>query len=69
MTRKNFLASSLLTAAGLSLQSAGLAKNNLDTIGARLKTANDAKMKICIFSKQLQWMNYQEMGAAVADMG
>jgi sugar phosphate isomerase/epimerase len=29
----------------------------------------DQKMKICIFSKQLQWMNYQEMALAVADMG
>jgi sugar phosphate isomerase/epimerase len=26
-------------------------------------------MKICIFSKQLQWMNYHELAPAVADMG
>lgn len=69
MTRKNFLTSSLLTATALSLQSAGLAKASSFTDKNSNKIMGDQKMKICIFSKQLQWMDYQEMAWAVADMG
>ena len=69
MTRKNFLASSFLTAAALSLQSKNLAKTGSFSIQKGSTNIADQKMKICIFSKQLQWLNYQEMATAVADMG
>jgi sugar phosphate isomerase/epimerase len=68
MTRKNFLTSSFLTSAGLTLQLTGLAKPNIFSNDS-LKPIGNEKIKICIFSKQLQWMNYQEMAAAVANMG
>lgn len=69
MTREDFITSSLLTSAGLSLQLMGFGKNNTSSIYSGSKTMANDKMKICIFSKQLQWMDYQEMAAAVADMG
>ena len=69
MTRKNFLASSFLTAAALSLQSRSLAKTGSFSIQKGSTNIADQKMKICIFSKQLQWLNYQEMATVVADMG
>jgi sugar phosphate isomerase/epimerase len=68
MTRKNFLTSSFLTSAGLSLQLTGLGKPNIFSNNIQPPIGNE-KIKICIFSKQLQWMDYQEMAAAVADMG
>ena len=64
MTRKNFLTSSLLTAAGVSLKATGFAKTNSFSAQTSVKIRNDAEMKICIFSKQLQWMNYQDMASA-----
>ncbi len=69
MTRKHFLTSSLITSAGLSLQLNGFGKSNTSAIDDVSKEMADGKMKICIFSKQLQWMNYGEMTSAVADMG
>ena len=69
MTRKNFLTSSLLTSGGLSLQLMGFGKTDAFSVFDSSKTISDGKMKICIFSKQLQWMNYQEMASSVAGMG
>ena len=69
MTREDFLTTSFLTSAGLSLQLMGFGKDDNFSVHNSSKTIADSKMKICIFSKQLQWMNYQEMATAVADMG
>jgi sugar phosphate isomerase/epimerase len=60
MTRKDFISSSVVAAAGLALPMASLGNNS---------GIQQDKMKVCIFSKQLQWLNYQEMASAVAEMG
>jgi Xylose isomerase-like TIM barrel. len=69
MNRKKFLTSTLLTSGGLSLQLMGFGKADALSVFNSSKTISDGKMKICIFSKQLQWMNYQEMASSVAEMG
>lgn len=74
MKRKDFITSSILTAAGMS---AGInAIGNTPAVQSKpgipvpssLSPAA-GKMKVCIFSKQLQWLNYQDMAIAVAEMG
>jgi sugar phosphate isomerase/epimerase len=60
MNRKYFISSAALAAAGMALPVKSLTK------GAK---PGKGKMKICIFSKQLQWMNYTDMANAVAEMG
>jgi sugar phosphate isomerase/epimerase len=69
MTRKNFLTSSFLTSAGLSLQLIGLGEENTSFLFNGSDKNAAGKIKICIFSKQLQWMDYKEMAMAVAAMG
>ncbi len=61
LTRKDFLTSSMLTAAGLALRTKGYAYKQPVRV--------NNKMKICIFSKHLQWLNYKDMATAAADMG
>lgn len=53
----------------MSLQLNVLGKDNVFPIDHHSKAFAAEKMKICIFSKQLQWMNYDEMASAVAEMG
>ena len=60
MTRKNFLASGVMATAGMALHIKGF--------GQQLKQDNK-KMKICVFSKHLQWLNYTDMAMAAAEMG
>lgn len=74
MNRSKFISALLLTAAGTTLKSKTFAnsekpfKNVVDD-ELELKTPGNEKMQICIFSKQLQWMNYKDMANAVAEMG
>lgn len=60
ITRKHFLASGAMATAGMALNMKGLAQ-------AGRKDNN--KMKVCVFSKHLQWLNYHDMAMAAADMG
>ncbi|MFC0772400.1 sugar phosphate isomerase/epimerase family protein [Terrimonas alba] len=73
MKRKDFISSSLLTTAGLALPTLALADthNSLaNTSPLDLKRIpTGEKAKVCIFSKQLQWLNYHDLAKAVADMG
>jgi sugar phosphate isomerase/epimerase len=69
MTRIQFITSSLLASGGLSMQLFGFENANILPIENGLKKTEYGKMKICIFSKHLQWMNYQQMASAVAEMG
>jgi sugar phosphate isomerase/epimerase len=69
MTRRNFYTSSLLTAAGLSLQLSSLAKSNAFAVDGMSIDPPPGKIPVCIFSKQLQWMNYQDMANAMAELG
>jgi len=60
MTRKDFISSSAMATAGLALPLSSFA----DVV-----TKPTEKMKICIFSKQLQWLDFNDMASAVAEMG
>lgn len=60
MNRKDFISSSALATAGVAIPFSSFASSFFP------KTE---KMKICIFSKQLQWLDYKDMASAVADMG
>jgi sugar phosphate isomerase/epimerase len=60
MTRKNFISSSALATAGFALPLSSF---------ANVINKPAEKMKICIFSKQLQWLDYNDLASAVAAMG
>lgn len=73
MKRKDFIRASLVASAGLSLPMSAFVnlkksqESNKDP--EPVKMPDQEKMKICIFSKQLQWLNYQDMAYSVAEMG
>lgn len=74
MNRKKFLSNALLSTAGICLTKNSFGHSAQKITGAdfsSLTTQKNApgKMKVCIFSKQLQWLSYEEMAAAVAEMG
>jgi len=60
MTRKDFISSSTLATAGIAFPFSSFADGLIP---------QTEKMKICIFSKQLQWLDYKDMASAVAEMG
>ncbi|HWI90123.1 MAG TPA: TIM barrel protein [Flavisolibacter sp.] len=60
MKRKDFISSSVLATAGLAFPYSSMADP---------KSKTSLKMKICIFSKQLQWLDYKDLIPAVAGMG
>ncbi|MGZ3922536.1 MAG: sugar phosphate isomerase/epimerase family protein [Flavisolibacter sp.] len=60
MKRKDFISSTLLA-------SAAMAFPNLST--ASPSAISSSKIKICIFSKQLQWLDYDHLVSSVAEMG
>lgn len=60
MTRKDFLTTAAMATAGAAI--------GTEVFGESLQPAAQ-KMKVCVFSKHLQWLGYQEMAEASADMG
>jgi len=62
VTRRKFLAA--LAATGASIPITGFAKN----ADAAMKSGGN-KRKICIFSKHLQWLDYDAMGETAAEIG
>jgi sugar phosphate isomerase/epimerase len=50
----------MLATAGMTLQIKGFGQG---------KRSDNNKMKICVFSKHLQWLNYTDMASAAAEMG
>ncbi len=73
-TRRNFIAKSVLTTAGVAagfksglLKGASIA-DDVHPASFAGSAVTDA-FKICIFSKHLQWLDYQGMAKALADMG
>lgn len=60
INRKEFLTSSMLATAGLALHMNGFGYS---------QRVQNKKMKICVFSKHLQWLNYQDMAVAAAEIG
>ena len=79
ISRKDFIRSSAITlaAAGLPLAAAATVDNNLISGQVKNRTFGNSvftneksdEMSISIFSKHLQWLNYNDMSALVADMG
>lgn len=61
LTRRKFLA---MLAAGTGISMAGFAKNPANTIKSK-----DDKTKVCIFSKHLQWLDYDAMAETAAEAG
>lgn len=73
-TRRNFIAKSVLTAAGVAagmksglLSGASLSANETSSLFP--STAGSDAFTISIFSKHLHWLDYKGMARALADMG
>lgn len=61
MNRRNFIQTTGLSAAGISLAGAGMANSIL--------TSKVVKRPICAFTKCLQFLNFDEMGEVLARLG
>lgn len=61
MNRRNFIQTTGLSAAGISLAGAGMANSIL--------TSKAVKRPICAFTKCLQFLNFDEMGEVLARLG
>lgn len=70
-TRRYFLYQSLLAAAGLAAGKEALASatSGKGVVSSALPARRSGEMKICIFSKHLQWLNYHDMASVTASMG
>jgi L-ribulose-5-phosphate 3-epimerase len=73
-SRRNFIARSVLATAGISaglnsMIKANAGKANLSALGKIPKAKDNEAFSISIFSKHLQWLDYNEMAMAAADMG
>lgn len=73
ISRKHFISASLGAAACLPLTGAnifGAGFNNKESkINSTERRTPPGSLKICIFSKHLQWLNYREMASLAAEMG
>jgi len=73
ISRKKFLTTTALTAAGMSLGLNALGK--ISSVPLAFDDQHDAgisaaeKIKVSIFSKHLHWLNYTDMAALAAEMG
>jgi L-ribulose-5-phosphate 3-epimerase len=73
-SRRNFIAKSALTAAGVAAGLNSFARSSANEIsGTGTSLLNGVKepdaFKISIFSKHLQWLDYKEMAKVVAELG
>ena len=73
-TRRNFIAKSVLSAAGLTagINSgllSGASRGDNETSPLFPGSADPDAFKISIFSKHLHWLDYKGMAKALADMG
>lgn len=73
-TRRSFIAKTVLTAAGVTAGiNSGLLKGvsltNFKSKPASSRTADSDAFKICIFSKHLHWLDFQEMAKALTELG
>jgi len=74
MKRKEFISTSLLGVAGLSFGQQMISENSyVSQSHSKYRTSIDKlkkdEIKICIFSKQLQWLNFEDMANKVSEMG
>ncbi|MDZ7692436.1 MAG: sugar phosphate isomerase/epimerase family protein [Balneolaceae bacterium] len=71
-SRKEFIIQSLATAAGLSTgvdMSSWSAYDNESTIAAGTENLPPANLKVAVFSKHLQWLDYKPMAETAAKLG
>ncbi|NHA06882.1 TIM barrel protein [Mucilaginibacter sp. HC2] len=71
ITRKKFITTAALAAAGMPLGLSALEKVSSDplTITNQNSARTPEKIKVSIFSKHLHWLNYTDMAALAAEMG
>ncbi|CAN5368759.1 sugar phosphate isomerase/epimerase [soil metagenome] len=73
ISRKKFIATTVMAAAGLPFGLNAIARGeNRETPAPDYPPVNiqpAEKMKICIFSKHLHWLNYEDMAALAAELG
>ncbi|WP_114936808.1 sugar phosphate isomerase/epimerase family protein [Mucilaginibacter endophyticus] len=70
ISRKKFIASAALAAAGLPLGLSALAKEATHYPGPLVSNPSpEKKIKVSIFSKHMHWLNYAEMAALTAQLG
>lgn len=74
ISRKHFISESIMAVASASLAGNSIGKNIFDKdVFTRNPTNRKGfesdKLKICIFSKNLQWLNYNDMASLAAEMG
>jgi sugar phosphate isomerase/epimerase len=70
-TRRYFIYQSLLAAVGLAAgkQTMASATSGKHFVNSVLPARRFGEIKICIFSKHLQWLNYPDMASAAAALG
>ena len=69
LTRRRFIANSVLTTAGLYAGITNANENLSITSNKNDPPADDMSFKLSVFSKTLHWMDYQSMASAMADLG
>jgi sugar phosphate isomerase/epimerase len=68
-TRRKFIHKSMLAAAALTAGKESFASLPADTYLPHTNLVEEKEIKICIFSKHLQWLNYQDMASTAASLG
>ena len=71
ITRKRFISASIISAASFSATGniSGMFNHRLGNNALMKRTVDPGKLKICIFSKNLQWLNYDDMASLAAEIG
>lgn len=69
ISRKGFITASALALAAIPLSGNGLSKDILGKNLVNKPGLESDKFKVCIFSKHLQWLDYDDMAFLAAEMG
>ncbi len=68
-SRRNFIAKSILATAGVSANLNSLGASNYPATSSSTLIKRPGAFSINIFSKNLHWLNYEDMASVVAEMG
>jgi L-ribulose-5-phosphate 3-epimerase len=68
-SRRNFIAKSILATAGVSASLNSLGASNYPATSSSTLVKRPGTFSINIFSKNLHWLNYEDMASVVAEMG
>jgi L-ribulose-5-phosphate 3-epimerase len=69
ISRKNFIKSTAITLAGMPLGLSALANITKPLLAPAKSLPVDSKVSISIFSKHLQWLNYQDIAVLAKQLG